>query len=163
MTPSKQPNGGAPEGAAAETPVEPDPVIALAVQFHTAHGEALAGHDAWVSEKNRVEALPDCPRFTFPAEDRAGYERHNDFMREHGVRALGDRSNENWRKAGALANAVFASPARTVTGTVEKLKILRLALGDHGEDRDSNLNAYNEGESWFVSVIRDLERLAAGD
>ncbi len=83
-------------------------------------------------------------------------------MRDHGVWALSDCSTELWRNTGALANAVFASPAHTVTGAVEKLKIVRLALGDSIDDGDDDLNAYQpyEGESWFASVMRDFERLA---
>ncbi len=75
---------------------------------------------------------------------------------------MADRSTKLWQNTGALANAVFASPARTVMGAVEKLKIVRLALGRGFDDGDISLNAYQscEGEGWFASVLRDFERLS---
>ena len=66
--------------------------------------------------------------------------------------------------AGEAAKAVFAIPAQTVRGALEKLKIVYLAVGNgkaNPEDAgDYDLALYQTSEtSWFAIAIADLERL----
>ena len=143
--------------------VQPDAaLLGLIADFHKAYSETPAARDKWTAEKGRVEALPDCPSFVAPALDQAGYDRHCAFMKEHGVTALYDRFNELEGHAGALANQIFATPAYTLVGAVEKLKIVRLARGDDGDTADNDLEAYqyDSQERWFAGVMRDFDRLA---
>ena len=71
------------------------------------------------------------------------------------------------RFAGAIAYQIFATPAHTLVGAVEKLKILYLALGDEPNEGDLDLACYicdsveQREESWFASVMKDFERLTA--
>ena len=157
----------------AATAVPPLPVSAgvpdtallrLIAEFHTAHTEATAAHDNWVSEQERVEALPDCPPLVEPVFLRKNHKRHWAFLKEHGVDVLCDRSTELWRHAGALAKEIFSTPAATLNDAVEKLKIVRLARGDDDETADINLEAYqyDSDERWFTNVMRDFDRLSDG-
>lgn len=146
------------------TAANPDAaLISLIGEFHEAHTEAKPASERWVSEKDRVEALPECPPDFNPRDSQEGYERHEAFLTEHGVHALVDHSEECWRRTGALANRISATPAKTFVGVFEKLKIVRLATGDDAGtgDHDESLNAYHPdtGVSWFASVMSDFERI----
>ena len=64
--------------------------------------------------------------------------------------------------AGAAANAVFDTPANTLPGAIEKLKISYMVNGDGNgaPDGDAELDVYQVDDPWMPKVIRDLERLA---
>ena len=146
----------------ADTAAKPDAaLITLIGEFHEAYELSTAAGEKWLVEKHRVEALTDCPPFAIPVRDREAYERHNAFLVKHGVMALSDRSTECWQATGKLAGKVFATPAHTLEGAVEKLKIVRLARGDNPTSGDHDLDAYepNSDERWFANVMRDFERL----
>ena len=109
--------------------VKPDAaLLALVEEFNEVQGQVEAAHDEWMAGRNRIDALPDCPT--------PGSEQYSAFLDERGDRALYDRTNDLWKRRGALANRISATPAQTVSGAVEKLKIVRLALGDVADGGD---------------------------
>ena len=63
----------------------------------------------------------------------------------------------------AIGNEIFNTPAHTLQGAVEKLKIVRLQRGDYDCKIDVELDCCMESddESWFASVMKDFERLIA--
>ena len=112
-------------------PAEGDTALmGLIADFHKAHARATAGHDKWITAKDRAEALPECPTWDLPASNRARYDRWEAFMEKQGVHALCALSTMRWEDAGRTVNAVFATEAKTFRGAVEKLKIAYLATGD---------------------------------
>ena len=147
---------------AEKSSTKPDASLMVLIgEFHEAHAQAKAASEKCCTEQDRVKALPDCPPSVTPRESQEGYERHEAFFTEHGVIALYDQSNKYWRLTGALANRISATPAHTLGGVFEKLKIVRLALGDVAHGGDENLDAYqtDSDEPWFTSVMRDFDRL----
>ncbi len=107
--------------------------------------------------------MPECPPFAVPADDKAVHDRWHAFMKEQDVWKLYDKANAAGRALGKAAKRVFAIPARTYRGAVEKVKIAYLATGD-GEGTgtgDADLEAYQDIETpWMANAITDLERLA---
>jgi len=138
-------------------------LLARVAEFHRLYRESCAASEAWHEARDRADAHPDCPPLTAPAFDRQGHEQWEAFMIEQGVYALGARSNDLGMAAGAAANAVSAIPAQTLRGALEKLKIVRLAVGDSYDalgTGDEDLDAFQGyGDPWFGNVIVDLERL----
>ncbi len=129
----------------------PDPLLARIAEFHELHVVATSAREKWIKERHRVEELPDTPP-----------------LAAQGITELAEKCRVAWDRRGAAANAVFDTPAHSLYGAVEKLKILRMALGDFpGDDSaDGDLEAYqttrpDKGLSWFELVIADLERLAS--
>jgi hypothetical protein len=58
-------------------------------------------------------------------------------------------------------NAAFATPAETLSGAVEKLRIPRPALGEFQQEGADELECFQDyDDPWFPRVIADLERLA---
>lgn len=85
------------------------------------------------------------------------------FYDENRQDGLWESSNEAWERTGELVNGVFAIPATTLRGAIEKLKIVRLTVGANGDgsDADDDLDAFQEYEDpWFDKVLADLEHLA---
>ncbi len=119
--------------------------------------------EAWHARHAEAEAMPDCPPYDTPASDRAAHDRWWAFMKAKGVFKLCDQSNAAGRRMGKAANAVFAIPARTYEGAVEKVKIAYIATGD-GDGTytgDVDLDAYQDFETpWMANAIADLDRLA---
>ena len=133
--------------------------------FHEIYDPSNNAHERWISEKERVEALPNCPPYCTPAEDRGAYNKYSKFFADRGVHALCERSNDLNMQCGKAALAVFATPAQTMLGAIEKLKIAYLAIGD-GDGTctgDRDLEAFQDLDApWMESVMADLERLAGG-
>lgn len=151
--------GGA---ALAATPDRDAALLARVAEFHRAYRESASAWAASGEARDRVKALPDCP--TLPVLDKAHYDRWAAFLSEHGCLALTRQADDLSKLTGAAANAVFAIPAQTIRGAVEKLKIVRLSAGDNFQgdiEGDENLCAYQDYDApWFPTVIADLERLA---
>ena len=107
--------------------------------------------------------MPDNPRDPTPGFNKAAYDRWHAFMKAKGVWKLSDKANAAGRAMGKAANRVFAVPARTYRGAIEKVKIAYIATGD-GEGTytgDADLDAYQDFETpWMANAIADLERLA---
>ena len=142
---------------------EPDPVLPRVADFWKAHQEKQATWKAWKTRRAEVEAMPDCPPKAVPAFDKAGSDRWDAFMEDKGVFRLFDIANDANRRSGAAANAVFATPAQTIQGAIEKVKIARLVtdLTEGAETGDADLAAFQENEApWIDNAIADLERLA---
>ena len=76
-------------------------------------------------------------------------------MDKHGVSVLWDEENSHNERCGALVRCVFETPATTLPGIIEKLKIVGLAVDDEDLRAWQNLE-----DPWMAKVIRDLERLA---
>lgn len=97
------------------------------------------------------------------AFDKAASDRREAFMDDKGASRLWDISNNTNKRSGAAANAVFATPAQTIRGAVEKLKITRLVActGDGAEADDVDLEVFQDRSApWIDNAIADLERLA---
>ena len=107
--------------------------------------------------------MPDCPPDAIPAFDKAGHDRWWAFMKAQGVWKLADKTNAAGGAMGKAVNRVFAIPARTYRGAIEKVKIAYIATGD-GDGTytgDADLDAYQDDENpWMANAIADLERLA---
>ena len=148
---------------------EPDAeLMRLIAEFEATYAASNRVHETYHREKDRITALPDCPPEVLPITDREAHERREDFFDRHGADALHNEMSKLGRFAGALAYQIFATPAHTLIGAVEKLKILRLALGDEPHEGDNDLACYicdsveQREESWFASVMKDFDRLSAG-
>ena len=119
--------------------------------------EAYKGvEEAHSKARRRAEALPGYPGH------RAGYGVWKAFMDAQGVSPLSDQWNALGVRRGDLALKIFGTPAETLRGTIEKLRIARLAIGDGGDEYgDHDLEVFQDYSApWMGSVIRDLERLA---
>jgi hypothetical protein len=113
--------------------------------FHEIYNVSTEAREQWHAEHDRVDALPDCPpNKPIPM---GGYEAYSQFLTNHGVDALADRANDLTERSAKAALAVFATPAQTVHGAIEKLKIAYLAIGDGGGTRtgDIDLVAWHRG------------------
>ena len=136
-------------------------LLGLTAEFQRAYADFTAAREECQSGRERFDALPDCPPSPAPAFDRAGYERFQAFWRAHGLDRLYDHTNVQHKRLKPICNAIFSTPARTARGAVEKLKIVRLAAGDHDADGDVDLACWQADSDtpWFESVIADLERI----
>ncbi len=137
-------------------------LLSRVAEFHRAYQESTAAWTTSEKARDRVKTLPGCP--TLPVLDKAHYDRWAAFLSEHGCLALTRQADDLSKLTGAAANAVFAIPAQTIRGAVEKLKIVRLTVGDNLQgdiEGDENVCAYQDYDApWFPTVIADLERLA---
>lgn len=135
-------------------------------EFYRLDEETEDASTAWHEARARADALPGCPPTALPRDDREGYARWRAFMEKHGVLKRADRAHELNKQRGAAANAIFAMPASTIQGAMEKIKIVRLAIGDIGDLDDGgapDLECFqNHAKPWFALAVRDLERLAGG-
>ncbi len=135
-------------------------LLARVDQFHDVYGE---WQRVWAKQKAHraaVEAMPDCPPI---APWRSGI-GHFEYLKAHDAYRYCDQSSRLCDQTGALALAIFGSPAETIAGVLGKVCILYIARGDYDDDGvgDAGLDAYqdNKNHPWFGSVIADLERLA---
>ncbi len=141
--------------AVAEAATEDAELFARVAEFYP----AFEKHDIMSAEssirRDEADAMPDCP----PCSP---HDRWHAFMEAQGVLKLYDKTNATGSAMGKAANRVFAIPARTYRGAVEKVKIAYLATGD-GEGSgtgDGDLEAYQDFENpWMANAIADLERL----
>lgn len=134
-----------------------------------------AGWDAR-AYRAQLEALPTCPPMSVHRiEERlraAGEaitservrELMNDahrFLEGHGVFARHDRADALHEAAGRLANAIFATPAESMTGLLIKLKVLHHAYGDRAGEGDEDLEIHQGGAEigWFQTILDDAARL----
>ena len=135
--------------------------------FQDAHQKATAAHQAWIAERDRLEALPFCPEPVDPhSEPFERWKQYNDrwgrYMEQTGIDHFIDESERLHESMGEAINAVFDTPADTLPGAIKKLKIAYMVNGD-GEgagNGDADLDAYQVEDPWMPKVIRDLERLA---
>ena len=131
-------------------------LLARVAEFYPALEKHNIAAEASNTRRAAADAMPDCPPFSAP-------DRRTAFMKAQGVSRLWSKTNAAGRAMGKAANRVFAIPARTYEGAVEKVKIAYLATGD-GEGTgtgDGDLEAYQELETpWMANAIADLERLA---
>ena len=138
-------------------------LLARVAEFYRALEKDNVATEAWHARHDEAEAMTDCPPSVVPADDQAGHDRWDAFMKAKGVWKLSDKANAAARAMGKAANRVFAIPARTCRGAAEKVKIAYLATGD-GEGTgtgNGDLEAYQDIESpWMKNAIADLERLA---
>ena len=82
-------------------------------------------------------------------------------MKDHGIDALADASNEANERQGRAVKLVFDTPAKTYQGVLAKLKIVEVAYGTGNADGDADLEANQDLDApWLESVIGDFERLA---
>ena len=135
--------------------------------FHDAYRKAEAAHQARIAETERLEALPFCPENVAPTEEYERLKQYNDrwarYMEQGGIDDFWDESERLHEAMGEAANAVFDTPADTLPGAIEKLKIAYMVTGDSegAGNGDEVLDVYQDLEDpWMPKVIRDLERLA---
>ena len=131
-------------------------LLARVAEFYPALEKHNVAVEVSCRRRDEAEAMPDCP--PYPTDD--GW---HDFMEAQGVWKLHDKRNAAGRAMGRAAHRVFAIPAHTYRGAVEKVKIAYIATGD-GEGTltgDVDLDAYQDFETpWMANAIADLERLA---
>ncbi len=133
-------------------------LLARIEQVHDVYG---TWQDAWKKHRAHrasVEAMPDCPQIPF-------YRDRTAFLEAHDAYRGWDESNRLSGQTGALARAIFETPAETAKGALEKLKIAYMATGDGAETDtgDIDLEAFQNLEApWMEAVIADFERLAGG-
>ena len=148
----------------APTPALADDAILLAriQRFHDVYGEL---QDVWARQKAhraQIGAMPDCPGpQTWPSGEYALPRAA--FLETHDAFRYWDECNRLNEQTGALAKAIFETPAQTARGVLEKLKIAYLAVGD-GEETDTgdnDLEAFQDlAAPWMEVVIADFERLS---
>ena len=138
----------------------PDAVLlARVATFWRAYEQSTTAHEEASARREVIEAMPDYPHFG----DGFDMEKWQVFMDRHGWNELWDRAQEAGKQEGQAANAVFATPARSLRGAVEKVKIVRIVTGIGAEtgDGDADLGAYQDFDApWIDNAIADLERLA---
>ncbi len=131
-------------------------LLARVAEFYPTLKKHNIAAEASHTRRAAAEAMPDCP----PYATDDGWDA---FMEAQGVWGLYDKRDAASRAMGKAANRVFAVPARTYPGAVEKVKIAYLATGD-GDGTytgDADLDAYQDFENpWMANAIADLERLA---
>ncbi len=145
-----------PVGAALSSPGD---VVLLArvARFRALEDEYQRVDEKQRAHRERIEAMPGCPPLNGTVENGHA---HIAFLEAHDAFRYCDEGNNANNARGALANVVFETPAETARGVLEKLKIINMALGNHGDDGDIDLEAFQDrGEPWMESVIADLERL----
>ena len=88
------------------------------------------------------------------------------FEKKHGAQAAWDALERSWQAAGKAANAVFATPARTMDGAIAKLCLARYVVGIDPEMPETGcvaLSSYqNYKKPWIDNAIADVERMAKG-
>ena len=139
----------------AEAATQDAELFARVAEFYPALEKHNIASEASDTRRSEAEAMPDCPPFS------AG-DRRTAFMKVQGVSKLWNKMDASGRVMGKAANAVFAIPAWTYRGAIEKVKIAYIATGD-GEGTltgDADLDAYQDFENpWMANAIADLERL----
>jgi hypothetical protein len=125
--------------------------------FHRGYQTTQKARDELWRMRTQLEAMPDYPGTDVP------HDIWKAFMDKHGETPLWDKVCLLDERSGALAKELFDTPANTLPGVIEKLKISYMVNGDgEGADNgDADLDAYQVEDPWMPKVIRDLERLAA--
>ena len=155
--------------AAVPAAVQADDTVLLArvEQFHDLYEAAKLLWAKDSAHRRRIESMPDCPvvRPWFagdPAPDPLKWRERVAFLESHDHCKHYDAANEIHGQTGAVATAIFETPAETAKGALEKLKIAYMAVGDGVETDtgDSDLEAFQDLEApWMEAVIADFERL----
>ncbi len=124
--------------------------------FHRAYRVTQKAREGHSRARRLVEAMPDYPRADVP------HDVWRAFMDKHGETPLWDKVCLLYERSGALAKELFDTPANTLPGAIEKLKISYMVNGDgEGADNgDAHLDVYQVEDPWMPKVIRDLEHLA---
>ena len=137
-------------------------LLAQVARFHELYGEWQRVWAKQAEHRARIKAMPDCPKLDCTVE---GYQAYFAFLEAHDAYGDGVELNSLADLAGALGNAIIETPAQTLKGAVEKLKIARIAVGSYGcpDDGDEALEAYHDWERpWLETVAKDFDRLLAG-
>ena len=148
--------------ASVPTMAQADDVVLLARigQFHVLYRKWRAMWAKQQAHRARIEAMPDCPQ---PDGTVKGAQAYFAFLDAHDAHRYYDESGRLGEPTGALANAIFETPANTVEGAFEKLKIAHLAIGRWPDDGDEGLEAYQTLDApWMEIVLADFERLIGG-
>jgi len=148
----------------AEAATQDAELLARVAEFYPALEKHNAASKAFRTRRDEADAMPDCPPLIVQTADgRVVNERWHAFMEAQGESRLWDKMDAAGRAMGKAANRVFAIPARTYRGAIEKVKIAYIATGD-GDGTytsDADLDAYQDLETpWMANAIADLERLA---
>ena len=137
-------------------PQDDTALLELVASFHRTYQTSVEAKERFSRARRDIEASLGCPSL-------ADYEAWRAFMTKHGEAALFHKWGGLIGQCGELARAIIETPATTLRGTIEKLRIVHLAIGD-GEGSptaDHELMAHQDWDApWMESVIRDLERLA---
>ncbi len=133
-------------------------LLAQVAQFGDLYERWQRAWEKQHTHRAQIEAMQDCPPLNGTVQKGRD---HIAFLKEHDAFKHCDEVNRLGKQTGALANAIFATPAQTPRGVLEKTHILHAALGDYPDDGDANLEGYQvDGEpTWFGLVIADLERI----
>ena len=135
---------------------------ALLAQVAQFHGFFDAWQRTWAKQtahRAQVEAMPGCPRFGSSNFSRD----YSAFLKAHDAYRHCDESNRCSERMGAIATAIFQTPAQTFNGVFEKFRIAHLATGNYDGDGDEGLEAYQDWEKpWMATVAADFERLLGG-
>ena len=142
-------------------------LLARVADFWKAHKDDKRKGEISHACYKKMKTMRDFPGYPTPdmgTPERERYDaEHSRCADASGYHPAFDLWNEAGKDMGAAANAVFAIPAQTVRGAVEKLKIAYLATGD-GEGTatgDDGLETYQDLKApWMANVLADLERLA---
>ncbi len=145
--------------AAPTTAVADDAVLLARIeQFHDVYGELQDVWEKHQAHRASVEAMPDCPQIPF-------YRDRTAFLKAHDAYRGWEQGNRLNEQTGALAKTIFGTPAQTVKGALEKLKIAYVAVGD-GEETgtgDPDLESFQDLKApWMEAVSADFERLIGG-
>jgi len=132
-------------------------LLARIEQFHDLYD---AQNRVWAKQqahRAEIEARPDCPALDPATSSQA----HFAFLEANDAYRHCDDLERLYKQTGALANAIFETPARTTKGALEKLKIAYTAIGDgEGSGDEGLLLCQNPKALWLDSVVADFERLA---
>ncbi len=144
----------------AEAATQDAELFACVAEFYRAFEKHNIASEAQRTCRAEAEAMPDCPPLIVQTADgRVVNERWHAFMEAQGESRLYDKMDAAGRKLGKAANRVFAIPARTYQGAIEKVKIAYIATGD-GDGTytgDADLDAYQDFDTpWMANAIADL-------
>ena len=104
-------------------PQDDTALLELVASFHRTYQTSVEAKERFLRVRRDVEALPGCPSL-------ADYEAWRAFMTKHGEAALFHKWGGLIGQCGELARAIIETPATTLRGTIEKLRIVHLAIGD---------------------------------
>ena len=136
-------------------------LLAQVARFHELYGEWQRVWAKQAEHRARIKAMPDCPKLDCTVE---GYQAYFAFLEAHDAYGDGVELNSLADLAGALGNAIIETPAQTLKGAVEKLKIARIAVGSYRypDDGDQGLAVYQDWKKpWIETVGTDFDRLLA--
>jgi hypothetical protein len=134
-------------------------LLSRLAQFHDVYDAQNRVWEKQQAHRAEIEARPDCP----PLDPATSSQAHFAFLEANDAYRYCDELERLYKQTGALANAVFETPARTTKGAFEKLKIAYTAIGDgEGSGDEGLLLCQNPMALWMAAVVADLERLAGG-